>query len=277
MLLTPLYDKVFLRLELPFGDPAVPFLRQRRRLAAVLAELDEAEWAAASRCEGWSVQDVAAHLVTTNQFWAFAIGSARAGEPTRFLATFDPVASPAEMVAAVRSQQPAEVLAQFVDGVDAIAAAIDGLDADGWALPGEAPPGHVPLAAVALHALWDSWVHERDILLPLDREPVEEPDEIIGGLAYAAALSPCFGVGRGSALRGAIDLAVTAPDLAFVVEVGDEVVVRGGDAPAGALVLRGPAVPLLEALSYRGPLPCAVADEHRWLLSDLAEVFDRVP
>jgi uncharacterized protein (TIGR03083 family) len=277
VLLTPLYDKAFLRLELPLGDPSEPLLRQRRRLAALLAELDDAEWAAPSRCEAWSVQDVVSHLVTTNQFWAFAVGAARAGAPTRVLATFDPVASPAEMVAAVRSQGPADVLAQFVEGVDALAAAVEGLDADGWAMPGEAPPGHVPLSAVALHALWDSWVHERDILLPLGRPPVDEPDEIIGSLAYAAALSPAFGVGRGSTRRGAVDLAVTDPDVAFVVEVGDDVVVRLGAAPDGALRLRGPAVPVLEALSYRAPLPCAVADEHRWLFSDLAEVFDREP
>jgi uncharacterized protein (TIGR03083 family) len=50
----------------------VPLLRQRRRLAALLGSLDDQQWATTSRCEQWSVQDVVAHLVSTNQFWAFS-------------------------------------------------------------------------------------------------------------------------------------------------------------------------------------------------------------
>jgi len=34
---------------------------------------------------------------------------------------------------------------------------------------------------------------------------------------------------------------------------------------------------LVEALSFRGPLPCPVADHQRWLLSGLADAFDRQP
>jgi len=278
MLLTPLYDKPsFLRLELPLGDPAVPLMRQRRRLASLLGGLDDQQRAAASRCEGWSVRDVIAHLVSTNQFWAFSIGTALRGEPTRFLTSFDPVASPAELVEAARSQPPAEVLDGLVATNEAIADAIAGLDDDGWSTLGEAPPGHVPLRAVALHALWDSWIHERDIVLPLGLIPVEEPDEIAACLSYSAALSPAFSVAGGSTRQGAIAVDATNPDSHFVVEIGESVVVRAGDTPADALQLTGPAVELLEALSHRAPLPCRVADHHRWLLSGLAQVFDREP
>jgi uncharacterized protein (TIGR03083 family) len=276
MLLTPRYDEPsFFRLDLPLGDPAVPLLRQRRRLASVLDQLDDEQWAVASRCEGWSVQDVTAHLVSTNQFWAFSIGAALRGEPTRFLATFDPVTSPVELVDAARSQSPAEVLDRFVETNEAIADAIARLDDDGWSTLGEAPPGHVPLRAVALHALWDSWTHERDIVLPLGLDPVEEPDEIIGCLGYGAALSPAFAVARGSTRRGAIAVDATDPGVRFVVDVGESVVVHAGDTPADALRLTGPAVELTEALSFRVPLPCPVADDHQWLLDGLAEVFDR--
>jgi uncharacterized protein (TIGR03083 family) len=255
------------------GDPAEPLLRQRRRLAAVLGGLDEDAWAAASRCEGWSVRDVVAHLVTTNQFWALSVGAARAGEPTRLLATFDPVATPAALVEASRSQPAAEVLAAFVDTNDALAATVAGIDGDGWSMPGEAPPGHVPLRAVALHALWDAWVHERDIVLPLGLAPVEEPDEIAGCLAYAAALGPVFALTRGTDRRGAIALEASEPDLRLVVEVGDAVAVTTGDAPAGALCLAGRAVDLVEGLSVRAPLPCPVPDGDRWLVQGLVDVF----
>jgi uncharacterized protein (TIGR03083 family) len=276
MLLTPRYDEPrFLQLDLPLGDPAVPLLRQRHRLAALLADLDEQQWAAPSRCEGWSVQDVIAHLVTTNQFWAFSVAAALGGEPTRFLATFDPVASPAELVDAVRSHPPERTLADFVATNGALADAVGGLDDDGWSAIGEAPPGHVPLRAVALHALWDSWVHERDVVLPLGLDPVDEPDEITGGLAYCAALAPALAVAGGSTRPGAIVVEATDPDVRFVVEVGESVAVHAGAAPDGALLLTGPAVELVEALSFRAPLTCPVPAGQRWLLGGLAEVFDR--
>jgi len=278
MLLTPRYDDpAFLQFELSLGDPAVPLLRQRRRLASLLAGLDAEQWAAGTRCEGWSVQDVVSHLVTTNQFWAFSIASALGGEPTRFLAAFDPVVSTVELVEAVRSQTPAEVRDRFVETNEAIADAIAELDDDGWSTLGEAPPGHVPLRALALHALWDSWIHERDIVLPLGLTPVEAPDEVAGCLLYGAALSPAFGVAAGTTRHGMIAVEATDPDIRFVVEVGASVVVRAGDTTSDALCLHGPAVELVEALCFRVPLPCPVPDHQQWLLSGLAEVFDREP
>jgi uncharacterized protein (TIGR03083 family) len=274
--LTPRYDgPPLLRLDGRFTDPGPPLLRQRRRLADTLAKLDAEQWAAPTRCEGWSVQDVIAHLNTTNQFFAISISAGLAGEPTRFLATFDPVASPAEMVAKARSQTTAEVLDAFVTSTDGLARAVAGLDEVGWATLGEAPPGHVSLRAVALHALWDAWIHERDVLLPLGLPIVEEADEISDSLRYAAALGPAFATTLGSTRCGAIGVDVTGPDDRFTVEVGDVVVVRDGDAPAGAPTLTGSAVDLLEALSFRAPLPCSLAAEDHWLLGGLGQIFDR--
>ena len=103
---------------------------------------------------------------------------------------------------------------------------------------------------------------------------VEEPDEIAGCLGYVAALSPAFVVAGGSTRRGAIAVEASDPAVRFVVDVGESVIVRAGEAPGGALHLTGPAVELVEGLSFRGPLPCQVADEHRWLLEGLAEVFE---
>ena len=282
MELTPRYDAPdYLRFEGAFGDPSVPMLRQRRRLAETLARLDDVQWGTTSRCDGWAVQDVVAHLVDTNRFWALSITAARSGDPTRFLTGFDPVATPAQMVDGVRSLPPMTVLERFVESTDAMAESVDGLDEAGWATMGEAPPGHVPLRGVVLHAMWDAWTHERDIVLPLGLDPVEVDDEIAGCLSYAAALSPLFVVASGSTRRGAIVVETTEPDVFLVVDVGDGVVVRtddeAGDAPTGALHLTGSAVALLEGLSYRVPLTAPVGDEHEWIFGGLAQVFDREP
>src|SRR4051812_10900186 len=181
--LTPRYDgSTVLRIELLLPPPSVPLIRQRRRLAETLEGLDEAQWASPSRCEAWSVQDVVTHLLSTNQFWAASIASGLAGTPTRFLATFDPVTTPAALVDGMRTLSPADVLAQYVETVDALAAAVGDVSDDAWSRPAEAPPGHIELRGVALHALWDAWIHERDICVPLGLVQPAEDDEIQAGL-----------------------------------------------------------------------------------------------
>jgi hypothetical protein len=81
------------------------------------------------------------------------------------------------------------------------------------------------------------------------------------------------GIGR----SGRLVVAATHPEAVVVVEVGDHVLVREGtdtDAAGADLVLRGPAVDLLEALSIRRPLDQPVPAEAEWFLRGLAEVFD---
>ena len=163
------------------GDPsaiAEPVIRQRRRLTALLADLDDEQWAHPSRCAGWSSRDVILHLDSTNNFWSFSIAQARRGEPTTFLATFDPVASPVQLVNDAGAISNAETLDRFTASTEALVTVLESLDADGWTTLAEAPPGHISVSALAHHALWDSWIHERDIVLPLGRTPVEEHDEI---------------------------------------------------------------------------------------------------
>jgi uncharacterized protein (TIGR03083 family) len=277
MELTPLYDTPgYMRFELPLDDLAAPLLRQRRRLAATLAALDDAQWASPTRCDAWTVRDVVSHLTTTNQFWTVSISAGLHGEPTRILNGFDPLATPAQMVDA--DTEPSEkVLDRFVETNDALAVVVADLDDKVWETLAEAPPGHIPIRGVAMHAMWDSWIHERDIVLPLGFDAVEEDDEIAGSLRYGAALSPAFAVAHGSTRPGAVVVDVTDPEVHAVIEIGDGVRVHDGDAPDGALRLTGSAVELLEAISYRAPMPEAVPAEHAWLFGGLAQAFDREP
>lgn len=276
MLLTPRYDgPPVLRCTERATDPATPVVRQRRRLAALLGDLDESQWAAPSRCAGWTVQDVVAHLVSTDQFWFLSATAGLAGEPTRFLSSFDPVATPPALVEGMGAPTPAELLATYQEGVAVLTATLEGIDGEQWELPAEAPPGHVPLHALADHALWDAWIHERDILLPLGLVPAEEPDEVQACLRYAAALGPVFLATRGSDRPGTLVVEGTDPEVRVVVEAGATVVVGGGPVPEGAVHLAGPSVALVEGLSLRDPLPGdAVDPADRWLLDGLATVFD---
>ena len=98
MKITPRYDTgPIIRLDGPPSAVRTPLLRQRRRFARQLSTFTPDQWAAASRCEGWRVQDVVAHLTSTDQFWHFAVASGLAGTPTRMLESFDPKAVPAAL------------------------------------------------------------------------------------------------------------------------------------------------------------------------------------
>ncbi|MET0904181.1 MAG: maleylpyruvate isomerase N-terminal domain-containing protein [Acidimicrobiales bacterium] len=275
MLLTPRYDAPpIIAVEPRLAGPH-PVVQQRRRLEALLDGLRDDEWRQPSRCDAWSVQDVITHLVSTNRFWALSITQALAGEPTRFLASFDPVASPAQLVDTTRGTPPADTLAAFRASNAEMLDAIEALDDNGWDSVGEAPPGHVPVWLVADHALWDCWVHERDIVLPLGRPPVEDAHEIITCLRYAAGLGQAFEVSSGGGIGGTAVLEVTDPDARIVVSAtAEQVRVHDGDAPAGAHEARLAAVPALEMLSRREagePVPDAIA----WLAAGVAVVFDQ--
>jgi uncharacterized protein (TIGR03083 family) len=276
--LTPRYGgEPVIRMVSLIDEPARPLLRQRARLATLLTGLDDEQWAVPSRCAGWSVQDVVAHLTTTNQFWALSVASAVDGTPTRFLAEFDPVATPAQLVDAARSWTASETLDRFVASNDALAGTVDGLADESWSVAAEAPPGHVAIGVLALHALWDAWIHERDIALPLGLTPVEEPDEIAASLAYVAGLGPAFLALSGSTRAATLEVVTTDPQLHLVVELGPSVVLRNGPpAPAAETVtLTGDAVELLEALSFRRPLTAELAPDDRWVLGSLGQIFDQ--
>jgi uncharacterized protein (TIGR03083 family) len=254
-------------------DQLAPLVRQRRRLAAMLADLREDDWRSASRCDGWTVQDVVAHLVGVNVFWRASVLAGLSGTPTRVLAGFDPATTPALMVAPMRELTPTEVLDQFVASNDGFLSVLADLDDSGWVALAESPPGHVPIRLIACHALWDCWVHERDIALPLGLTPPTEPDEVGSCVRYAAALSPALAIGTGHTVAGRFAIEATDPRLCCVLDVGESVAVRDDMAPPGVPCLRGEAVALVEALSIRSPMPPSAPPEWIRLLQGLATAF----
>lgn len=248
--------------------------RQRSRLSATLAGFTEEQWAHPSRCAGWSNRDVVVHLDSTNAFWSFSIAAGLRGEPTQFLATFDPVASPAQLVAGSQDVPSPEVLDRFTKSTESLIHQLGALDDDGWSVLAEAPPGHIAVSAVAHHALWDSWVHERDILLPQGLATDLEADEIAACLRYVAALAPAFAVNSGRVRGGKLTIEATEPDISISVDIGNRVAVSADSDKAADLLLTGDAVELVEALSIRQPLARSIRADTMWMVSGLAEVFD---
>ena len=268
MKLTPRYD----------GEPIIDLApremtdlvaTQRRRFAQTLATLDEAQWAAPSRCAEWSAQGVVSHLVEVNQFWTYSIRSALAGTPSTLLMNFDPVVNPARSVARMGELSPAEVLARFVETNADLASAM--ADVTDWAVLAESPPGHVCASTAMHHALWDSWTHERDVLVPLGITPVLDDGELAACLRYAATLAPAFALMLDPDRSGAFGLATTDPAVRIDVVVDNVVSVREGER---APTLTGSTLDVLEMLSIRAPLTVQVPAGERWMFTGLATVFD---
>jgi uncharacterized protein (TIGR03083 family) len=273
--LSPRYDgPAVLTIDGPADDAAAAIGRQRRRMESLLAGLDDDQWRSASRCDEWSIQDVVAHLVGVNAFWQASVLAGLAGTPTRVLAAFDPAAHPPMMVEPMRSLTCTEVLDQFVASNDGFLGALAGLNEQQWSMPAESPIGHVPIRLLAHHALWDSWVHERDITLPLGLPPSEDVDELGLCLRYAAAVGPALAITDTSTFSGELAVVASEPDVCFILEVGESVAVRDDAPQAHAPSLRGASVELIEALSTRAPLPADVPNEWRELARSLATVFD---
>ncbi|MCU1467458.1 MAG: hypothetical protein JWM72_3386 [Actinomycetia bacterium] len=275
MRLAPRYDgPVIISIDGPADDVLAAVSRQRRRLEATLADLGPGEWSSASRCDGWTVQDVVAHIVGVNTFWQASVTAGLAGTPTHVLTGFDPAATPPLMVDSMRALTPAEVLDQYVSSNDGFLGAIADLDGPALSTLAESPAGLLPIRLLAHHALWDCWVHERDITLPLSLAQPMEPDEVLSCLRFAAALSPAFALHSATAPKGMFSVMASDPESCFTLDVNDSVSVRQGSTAAEAPCLRGDAVQLIEALSLRVPLPVSTPLEWRQLLGGLATVFD---
>ncbi|KRE27767.1 hypothetical protein ASG82_15495 [Mycobacterium sp. Soil538] len=262
------------------GDPAdvaAPLIRQRSRLAEIAATFSAAQWSAPTRCARWSVRDVVAHLAGINPLYVMSAGAGLAGAPTRVMAHFDPAVSPLGMVDDLDAFSSAEILDMFVTSNAELFASVESLDDAGWSTPAESPLGEVPIRLLMSHALWDSWVHERDILLSLGIEPAVVADEVVASLRYVSALTQGFAFGAGMECRGRFGIEATDPDFHCVMTVGDAVAVRVERPDAAMPVLRGPAVELTEALSTRRPLPAGTPPQWRRLLAGLEHTWDLAP
>lgn len=276
MLLTPRYGTdPAITLDGSPGAIAAPSIRQRERLLDVLATLTDDQWDAPSRCEGWTVRDCMVHLESTNGFWEASIRGGLAGTPTEFLASFDPAATPAAMVAA-SAASPGEVLDTMRTSATSLNGLLESLTDTDWETLAEAPPGHISISAVAHHALWDSWIHERDVCLPLGIEVVEEPDEVEACLRYASALSLSFLFMSGVDTDVRFSVDVTEPSVSFDVhvDVDERVAVSAG--ATCELVAGGDAVELLEAVSCRRPFGSEVPEAIQSSFDGLGRVFDQI-
>ena len=276
MILSPRYDgPPILTIDGNGGDQLAPITRQHRRLTAMLNGFDHDAWATQSRCDQWTARDVAAHLASVNSYWTTSIQAGLTRQPTRMLTGFDPATTPPAIVETMTSLTNEEVLAQFVAASETLLDVLAGLDDSDWSTPAESPIGHVPIRLVVHHALWDSWIHERDIAIPLGIAVPCEPDEVKACLRYAAAISPVLGLSLDRPSTGRFGVDATNPTTRFLLDVDHAgVAVHSTESVHGIPTISGEAVALAEMLSLRKPTPTTVPQAWVDLLDGLRAAFN---
>jgi uncharacterized protein (TIGR03083 family) len=166
--------------------------RQRHRFAAVLRGFGPEDWAAPTRCADWSVHDVVRHLCDGTVIAAGADHRA-----LDLAAGFDPRITPRGWRAVSAGQSPAATLGRFLATTDDLLALLRGRLAQGVRFDVCLPYGPMDWTILVLHAFWDSWLHERDVLLPRGREHPADADATFYAAAYglfiAAAVAAMFG------------------------------------------------------------------------------------
>lgn len=193
---------------------------QRRRLRSWFAGLDDDAWTEKTRCSEWDVTDLAQHLVSGAQFLGFTLHEANKGRPTRLLEGFDPQQTPGAAAGLFRGLSSGELVTQLGEMDASVDSEIDRLTGEGGQNPAEAPLGQVPAYVAVNHFLFDSWVHEYDLMLPAGRTPVLVPEEALVVATYVLALSGvAHAVDDGQGAERALHVHLTDLDRDLVVAV----------------------------------------------------------
>lgn len=135
-------------------------LREYQSFADLLTTLDMSMWTRATRCAGWQVRDVAAHVVGQ------AIDTVTGASGTR---------SAEEQAASLRAESPLGLAAQMREIVQSAVRLVAAFDDDIWARPSPLPGLTVGRAIHAL--LMDAYVHADDI-----RDAINQPSDPGEGL-----------------------------------------------------------------------------------------------
>ncbi len=206
---------------------------QQAELDGLINPVDEAAWAAASRCNGWTVSDVMLHLAQTNEM---AIGSLTAAfdetlqrltEGLRPSGDVDDGAG--LMVLKERGAPPSDVYARWRHGVDELMAAFRRSDAHErvqWVA------GTLSVHTLATTRLAETWIHTNDVACGLG-VVLPAPDRLRHIARLAWRTLPYAFMRAGRELKGTVAFELTAPhgdQWRFAADATADTVLRGSAA-----------------------------------------------
>jgi uncharacterized protein (TIGR03083 family) len=160
-------------MALPRIEVTTGLLEELERFKALIQPLTPAEWATPSRCTGWTVGDVAAHVIGGMvDVAAFRLEGLGTPEVT------------ARQVAERQGRSPAELADELGATIKATADLLTAFNEEAWGL--QAPGGFDFTLGEGVEALWhDAWLHGDDILAALGR-PSDRGDGVKASVSHIA-------------------------------------------------------------------------------------------
>ena len=247
------------------------FGRQRQRFVAVLRGFGPGDWAAPTRCSEWSAHDVVCHLCDGNAIikaWATGTGYGALD----VTAGFDPRITPRTWSALSAGQSPGATLSRFLASTDDLLVLVRNRLARGHSFDICLPYGPMAWKVGILHAFWDSWLHERDVLLAPGREHPTDGDATRYATAYGLFIATAVACMYGDQVQETLTL---GGDGGGVFDLDNR---RAVTLTATTMTTAGPpAAQVTDALAGRAPVAAVLGDlsaSSRAALSRMADFFN---
>jgi uncharacterized protein (TIGR03083 family) len=244
------------------------FGAQRRRFAAVLQGFGPDDWAAPTRCAEWSAHDVVRHLCDCT---ALGIGAGPDDRTLDLTAGFDPRTTPRGWLAASANESPDATLSRFVATTEELLAVLRARLAQGLSFDVRLPFGPRDWTVFVLHGFWDSWLHERDVLLPRGADHPSDGDATGYAAAYGVFIAAAVGSMFGDPVRQKLTLGGDGGGVFDLDSRGAVTLTVTRVAAAGP-----PAAQVTDALAGRAPAAVLgdLPSSSRAALSHLADFYN---
>jgi uncharacterized protein (TIGR03083 family) len=246
------------------------FEEQRQRFVTVLQGFGPGDWAAPTRCTDWSAHHVVRHLCDGN------MKAAAMGPDDRTLdltSGYDPRITPCEWLTASAGESPDATLSRFVATTGERLARDRARLAQGMRFDVRLPYGPVDWTVRVLHGFWDSWLHERDVLLARGADHPSGRDATVYATAYGLFIAAAVAAAFGDPVQEKLTLGGGG---VFELDSRDGVTL----AAAPAIAAGPPAAQVTDALAGRPPAAAVLGDlpaGSRAALSHLANFFNTPP
>jgi uncharacterized protein (TIGR03083 family) len=245
------------------------FGEQRHRFAAVLQGFGPGDWAAPTRCTDWSAHDVVRHLCDCT---AIGIAAGSDGRTLDITAGFDPRITPRGWLTASADESPEATLGRLVATTGELLALARERLAQGRKFDVALPYGPMDWTVFMLHGFWDSWIHERDVLLARGTEHPTDEDATVYAAAYGLFIAAAVASMFGAQVQEKLTLGGDGGGV-FDLDGRDGVTLAVSRVRAAG----PPAAEVADALAGRSPIAAVLGDlpaSPRAALSPLADFFN---
>jgi uncharacterized protein (TIGR03083 family) len=248
--------------------------RLRTRLMQGIDALTPEQAEAPTRCAEWRAVDLVNHLCDTTGWAVDAITAAAESRSTALFDDFHVRATPKQLTDGADRRLDAararlhEIMAANLRQVPGVVAVRDRLT--------DTPIGPQPFPVAAQHVLWDTWLHERDLLIPLGIQPPQHEDEVRLSAIYTLRMIGYMTGMLGRELSVALRLhGATSVTLQLDAGRGSTVVRILESAGDATRALSGDAATIVDALTGRGDIAAALdgPQEMREALGSLARAL----